>query len=399
MSTRADTRARIPRGVWALGFVSLFTDLGSEIVHSLLPLMLVGTLGASALMVGLIEGVAESLVLVTKVFSGYISDAVGKRKPLVVLGYGLAALTKPLFPLAGSIGMVLTARMLDRFGKGIRGAPRDALLAELAPAEIRGASFGLRQSMDTLGAVLGPLAAIGLMMWFAGDIRSVLWFAVIPGVISIAILLLYVREPEHATRAARLPITREGLASLGAGYWRIVAVGALMSLARFSEAFLILRGADVGLPNTYAPLILVVMSLAYTVSAYPAGRLSDRIGRRGVFAAGMLALVVADAVLGWAGSATAVLIGAALWGLHMGLTQGVLTALIADVTPACHRGTAFGAFGLVSGAGLLVASVLAGWLWDREGPMVAFVMGAFAACLALLGARWLPAPPLRERDG
>lgn len=395
MSTTANARVRIPRGVWALGFVSLFTDLGSEMVHALLPLMLVGTLGASALMVGLIEGVAESLVLVTKVFSGYISDAVGRRKPLVVLGYGLAALSKPLFPLAGSVGMVLTARMLDRFGKGIRGAPRDALLAELSPAEIRGASFGLRQSMDTIGAVLGPLAAIGLMIWFVDDIRSVLWFAVIPGVISIAILLLYVREPEHATRPARLPITREGLASLGSAYWRIVAVGALLSLARFSEAFLILRGADVGLPNTYAPLILVVMSLIYTLSAYPAGRLSDRLGRRGVFAAGMVALVLADAVLAWAGSATAVLAGAALWGLHMGLTQGVLTALIADVTPAPYRGTGFGVFSLVSGAGLLVASVFAGWLWDGQGPAAAFAMGGLAACLTLLGTRWLPArlPP------
>jgi len=389
----APPRLRIPRTIWALGFVSLFTDLGSEMVHGLLPVLMAGTLGASALMIGLIEGAAEALVLVTKVFSGYFSDAIGRRKPLVLLGYGMAALAKPLFPLADSIATVTTARLLDRFGKGIRGAPRDALVGDLAPPSIRGACFGLRQSMDTIGAVLGPLLAVALLWAFADNIRTVLWFAVLPGLISIALLLTVVPEPNDGERRpARLPITRQGMAHLGAAFWGLVAVGGLISLARFSEAFLVLRASERGVPLTFIPLVLVVMSGAYMLSAYPAGRLSDRLPRTAVLAAGMAVLAVANIALALAEGYAMLFAGIALWGLHMGLTQGILASLIADVAPVEYRGTAFGVFSLVSGAGLLAASVLAGLLWDVVNPAATFVAGAVVAVIATVATLRMSSP-------
>jgi MFS family permease len=383
MAASGSGRPRIPGSVWALGFVSLFTDVGSEMVHSLLPVLLAGSLGASALTIGFIEGAAESLVLITKVFSGYISDAFGKRKPLVLFGYGLAAVVKPLFPLAGSIGTIVTARLLDRFGKGVRGAPRDALIADVTPEAVRGAAFGLRQSMDTVGAVVGPLLAVGLMALLLGDIHAVLWFAVLPGFIAVALIVLFVREPSTPHRAARLPITRAGLASLGAPFWKVVVVGGLLSLARFSEAFLILRGAQLGLSNTLVPLIFVTMSVVYTLSAWPVGVLSDRWSRRGLFGTGLLVLVVADAALAMAAGPLGAFLGAALWGLHMGMTQGLLSALVADTVPASWRGTGFGVFSLVSGLALLIASVAAGALWDSYGSGTTFVAGGVFALLTL----------------
>ena len=389
----ARSRPAIPAGVWTLGFVSLFTDLGSELVHSLLPVLLAGTLGASALVIGLLEGAAEALPLITRVFSGYLSDAVGRRKPLVLLGYGLAALSKPLFPLAGTVSTVAIARLSDRLGKGIRGAPRDALVNELAPAAVRGASFGLRQSMDTVGAVAGPLAAIGLMAVFAGDIRTVLWFAVLPGLVSVALIIFFVREPEGGRRPARLPLSRAGIARLGRPYWRAVVAGTFLSLARFSEAFLILRASERGLSNTLVPLVLVVMSLAYTVTAYPAGRLSDRIPRRSVLAWGIAALIAADTVLALAPGPAAVLAGVALWGVHLGFSQGILASLVGDLAPAEHVGTAFGLLNFASGVALLVASAVAGGLWDGLGPAATFVAGGVTALVALAFIPLLPARP------
>lgn len=379
----AKTRPAIPRTVWALGFVSLFTDMSSEMVHGLLPVLLAGGLGASALVIGLIEGSAEALVLVVKVFSGYISDAIGRRKPLVLLGYGLATAVKPLFPLADSVATVTTARLLDRFGKGIRGAPRDALVGDLAPPEVRGAAFGLRQSMDTIGAVLGPLLAIGLMWLLADDIRAVLWWAVVPGIVAV-LLLIRLPEPEHERKPARLPLTRAGLARLGPAFARLTVLGAFFSLARFSEAFLVLRASDVGLPLTYVPLVLVVMSAVYALTAYPAGNLSDHMPRAALLAGGMIMLAMADIALALARNATGLFVGVAFWGLHMGLTQGIVASMIADVAPAEHRGTAFGVFNLVSGVALLLASVLAGWLWDQYGPAWAFWMGAGFSALTLV---------------
>jgi MFS family permease len=355
--------------------------MGSEMVHSLLPVLLTG-LGASALAIGLIEGTAEALVLVTKVFSGYLSDALGKRKPLVLLGYGLATLAKPLFPLAGSVATVAGARFLDRFGKGIRGAPRDAMVGDLAPPSIRGACFGLRQSLDTVGAVLGPLVAVALLLAFGNDIHLVLWVAVVPGIVAV-LLLLKVPEPaDIAARTARLPISRAGLARLGAPFWRLALLGVLVALARFSEAFLVLRASERQLPLAYVPLVLVVMSVAYALSAYPAGRLSDRLSRWWLLAIGMGVLAIADIALALADGYPLLFAGIALWGLHMGLTQGILATLIADVAPHAYRGTAFGMFNLLSGAGLLAASVLAGWLWDRHGPAATFWAGAGIAVLA-----------------
>jgi MFS family permease len=383
MTASATKRPRLPTSVWALGFVSLFTDVGSEMVHSLLPVLLAGTLGASAMTIGLIEGAAESLVLITKVFSGYISDAFGKRKPLVLLGYGLAAVVKPLFPLAGSVGTVVTARLLDRFGKGIRGAPRDALIADVTPAEVRGAAFGLRQSMDSIGAVIGPLLAVALMAIFLGDIDTVLWFAVAPGFIAVALIVFFVREPAQVEMHARLPISRAGLASLGRPYWMVVVVGGLLSLARFSEAFLILRGSQLGLSNSLVPMVLVIMSVVYTLSAWPVGVLSDRWSRRSLFALGMLVLILADGMLAMAQGPLGVFIGAGLWGLHLGMNQGLLSAMIADTTPVAWRGTGFGVFSLISGIALLIASVAAGAIWDQFGSQTTFVVGGIFALLSV----------------
>ncbi len=377
----AATRPAIPRSIWALGLVSLFTDMGSEMVHSVLPVLLTG-LGATALTIGLIEGTAEALVLVTKVFSGYLSDALGKRKPLVLLGYGLATLAKPLFPLAGSVATVASARFIDRFGKGIRGAPRDAMVGDLAPPSIRGACFGLRQSLDTVGAVLGPLVAVALLLAFGNDIHLVLWVAVAPGIVAV-LLLLKVPEPaDIAGRTARLPISRAGLARLGAPFWRLALLGVLVALARFSEAFLVLRASERQLPLALVPLVLVVMSVVYALSAYPIGRLADRLSRWWLLAIGMAVLAIADIALALADGYPLLFAGIALWGLHMGLTQGILATLIADVAPDAYRGTAFGMFNLLSGAGLLAASVLAGWLWDHHGPAATFWAGAGIALLA-----------------
>jgi len=370
----------IPRGVWMLGFVSLFMDTSSELVHSLLPVFLTGTLGASVAEVGLIEGVAEATALVTKVFSGVISDWFGRRKPLAVLGYGLAALTKPFFALATTFEAVLFARFADRVGKGIRGAPRDALVADMVPPAIRGAAFGLRQALDTVGAVLGPALAIAAMMALAGNIRLVFWFAVAPAVIAVALLALGVEEPAAASgaRPPRNPIRRAELAQLGAAFWTVVVLGTVLTLARFSEAFLVLRAADTGLPETWVPLVMVVMSLVYALSAYPAGVLSDRMERTRLLGFGLAVLIAADVVLALSGSVAVTLLGVAL-------TQGQLAALVADTAPERLRGTAYGLFNLVSGGALLLASVLAGALWDRLGPAATFWAGAGFTAIALVG--------------
>jgi MFS family permease len=361
-------------------------DMSSELVHSLLPVFMASVLGASMVTIGVLEGVAEATAAITKVFSGAISDYVGKRKFLVVLGYGLGALTKPVFPLASSIGWVFTARFVDRIGKGIRGAPRDALVADVTPAELRGAAYGLRQALDSVGAFAGPVLAVAFMVWFAGDIRAVLWVGVVPALIAVA-LLATVHEPEHAEGAARTraPLTMADVTQLPVRYWLVVVLGAIFTLARFSEAFLVLRAQDVGLAIGYVPIVMIVMNVVYAASAYPAGIVADRSSEWRLFIAGLAMLVAADLVLAVASSPLVAFIGAAFWGLHMGLTQGLLAKLVADAAPAELRGTAFGAFNLVGGVALLVASVIAGVLWSRFGPATTFVAGAaFAALAALL---------------
>jgi MFS family permease len=385
-ATRASWR-NLPAGIWALGFGSLFMDMSSELIHSLLPLFLVTTLGASMITVGLIEGVAEATAAITKVFSGALSDYLGKRKLLVVFGYALAALTKPVFPLATSIHWVFAARFMDRIGKGIRGAPRDALVADLAPARMRGAAFGLRQALDSLGAVLGPLLAVMLMIWLANDIRMAMWFAVIPAVITVGLLLVYVREPVRAgpDSAARKALTFADTRRLPLRYWLVVLLGAVFTLARFSEAFLVLRAQDAGIELSYVPLVLIVMNVFYAAAAYPAGAYADRIRPRTLLLLGLALLVAADIVLAFATSALIVCAGAALWGLHMAITQGLLSKLVADTTPAVLFGTGFGIFNLVSGAALLLASVIAGSLWSAYGPAATFLAGAAFAATAATG--------------
>jgi MFS family permease len=376
----------IPRGIWMLGFVSLFMDVSSELIHGLLPVFMVSALGASALAVGVVEGVAEATALIVKVFSGVLSDYIGKRKFLAVIGYGLGALSKPLFALALTVNAVFAARFIDRIGKGIRGAPRDALIADLAPAEIRGAAYGLRQSLDTVGAFLGPLLGVVLMLYWAGDFRTVFWYAVIPAFIAVLLLVLGVREPAAnvAGRRPAAPIQWKALTDLHGAYWFVVAAGSVFALARFSEAFLILRAQQQGLPNSYAPLVLVVMNVVYALSAYPSGKLADRVSHLALLAVALVTLLIADLILAMAHGLTAVALGVALWGLHLGMTQGLFATMVADTAPANLRGTAFGFFNLASGMTMLFASVLAGELWDRFSPGATFYAGAVFALAALI---------------
>jgi MFS family permease len=386
-----NTLSQIPAGVWVLGFVSMLMDISSEMIHSLLPLFMVTTLGASVFAVGLIEGLAESTALIVKVFSGVMSDYLGKRKGLAVFGYALGALTKPLFAIASTTGIVLAARLADRVGKGIRGAPRDALVADITPPHLRGAAFGLRQSLDTVGAFLGPLLAVGLMLLWANDFRAVFWVAVIPGLMAVALLLFGIREPERHEGGKRSnPIRRENLKRLGAPYWWVVGIGAVFTLARFSEAFLVLRAQQGGIPVALVPLVMVAMNLIYAASAYPFGKLSDRMSHTKLLALGLVVLIAADLVLATNDHWGVVLAGVALWGVHMGITQGLLATMVADTAPADLRGTAYGFFNLMSGIAMLVASGVAGLLWDRLGASFTFYAGVVFCIVALAGLAWQP---------
>jgi len=383
---------RLPLGIWAMGFGSMLMDISSEMVHSLLPVFMVSVLGASMLTLGIVEGIAEATASIVKVFSGAISDRWGRRKPPMIFGYALSAATKPVFALAQSVGWVFFARFADRIGKGIRGAPRDALVADIAPRELRGAAFGLRQALDSVGAMLGPLAAIALMALFANDIVQVMWFASLPALAAVLLLATAVREPRAAPGAGAetgergpAPIRFGAIAALPARYWSVVALGAVFTLARFSEAFLVLRAQDAGLAIGMVPLVMVVMNVVYALVAYPAGALADRVRARPLLVAGLGVLVAADLALAVASSAAAVLAGAALWGLHMGLTQGLMSKLVADSAPQALRGTAFGVFNLVGGLSLLFASLIAGGLWAWVGAAWTFVAGAAFATVAAMG--------------
>lgn len=390
----------IPRSVWALGFVSMFMDISSEMINALLPIYLVTVLGASMVTVGFIEGIAEATALITKVFSGAISDWLGKRKLLAVIGYGLAAFTKPVFPLAGSVGWIVGVRFVDRIGKGIRGAPRDALVADITPEHVRGASFGMRQSLDTIGAFAGPSLAIGLMLLTANSFTTVFWIAVIPAFIAFALMVYGVEEPpkktahENAQAPAKHRLQWSDAKLFSAAFWAVVAVAGVFTLARFSEAFLVLKAQAVGVPIAWVPIVMVVMNVIYAFSAYPAGVLSDRVGRNGILFFGIAMLVVADVILAFATSAPAVLIGVVFWGLHMGLTQGLLSTLVADTAPEKLRGTAFGVFNLVMGVAMLIASVIAGALWQGLGAKFTFLAGAAFTTTALIGLA-----VLRYRNG
>jgi MFS family permease len=382
---------RIPTGIWVLGFVSMLMDISSEMIHSLLPMFLMGALGASAFAVGIIEGLAESTALIVKVFSGVLSDYIGKRKGLAVFGYALGACAKPLFAVASSTGIVVVARLIDRVGKGIRGAPRDALVADIAPPEVRGAAFGLRQSLDTVGAFVGPLVAVGLMLLGSNDFRLVFWLAVFPGLMAVALLIFGIQEPERHLDGRRTnPINRENLRRLGRSYWWVVGIGAIFTLARFSEAFLVLRAQQSGVAIALVPLVMVAMNLIYAGSAYPFGWLSDRMSHAKLLAFGLIVLIAADLVLASGRHWWTILGGVGLWGIHMGMTQGLLATMVADTAPADLRGTAYGVFNLLSGVAMLIASGIAGWLWDRHGAEETFYGGAVFSLIALLGlgVRW-----------
>ena len=382
-NTAQESSEKMPRTIWALGFVSLLMDTSSEIVHGLLPVFLVSILGASHSMVGIIEGFGEASTLVLKVFSGPLSDRFGKRKPFVFLGYAMGALSKPLFALAGTPMLVFGARLFDRAGKGIRGAPRDALVADVAPPKLRGKAFGLRQSLDTIGAFLGPFLAIVLMYFLNGNYWLIFWLATIPGILSVAILLIGVKEPEQKQSGASKRLSWSLIREFKSSFWIIVIAGAVFQIARFSEAFLILRAQNLGLKLALAPTVLIAMNIVYSLSAYPIGKLSDRMKREWLLVLGAITLAVSDIFLGLGRDLTHVFFGVVLWGLHMGFTQGVLAALIADASPENFRGTAFGLFNLLSAVALLIASVLAGFLWDQHGPGLTFLVSGI---LAILGA-------------
>jgi len=360
-------------------------DISSETIHALLPLFLTATLGASVALVGLIDGVAEATASIAKVFSGYLSDRLRKRKVLILIGYGLAAVTKPLFALAGSPAVVFGARFADRIGKGLRGAPRDALVADVTPPEIRGRAFGLRQSLDTIGAFAGPLLAIGLMAILANDMRMVFWIAVIPAALAVACVLFGVEDaPAARAPVGAPPIRLIDLKRLPSAFWNVTLVGVVFTLARFSEAFLILKASAEGLPLVLAPLVLVVMNAVYALGAYPAGIWSDRVPARRLFALGLLALIAADLALGLLPGLGGAFLGIALWGVHMALTQGLLAKLVTDHAPADLRGSAFGVFNLMTGVAMLFASVIAGLVWDRFGADTTFLVGAGFAAAALV---------------
>ncbi len=393
-SQHVSKRAAIPRTVWALGFVSMFMDISSETIHALLPLFLTTTLGASVILVGIIDGVAESTAAIAKMFSGYLSDRMGRRKPLILLGYGLGAISKPLFAIAGTPALVFGARFADRIGKGLRGAPRDALVADVTPPEIRGRAYGLRQALDTVGAFAGPLIAIGLMALFANNMRAVFWVALMPAVISVLLVVIGVEDRAAGPERTRAPIRLPDLKRLSASFWGVVTLGVVFTLARFSEAFLVLRAFDQGLPLMWAPLVLVVMNVVYAMGAYPAGALSDRVSARTLFLWGVAALIAADLLLAFGAGLVGVFAGIALWGVHMALTQGLLAKLVADSAPPELRGSAFGFSNLAWGVALLGASVAAGVLWDVAGPQATFLGGSVfalaAAAMLVIVKRPLP---------
>jgi MFS family permease len=377
------SRPPLPRNVWVLGFVSLFMDLSSEIYHALLPAFVTMVLGLPVTALGAIDGIAEATANFAKLFSGRLSDRSLKRKPWIMGGYGLAALSKPLFPLAGGAATLMLARFADRIGKGLRGSPRDAMIADETPPEIRGRAFGLRQTLDTAGALLAPLIAIGLMALLASDIRAVYWFAIIPAAVSFLLATLALREPEQHLAPIKKSPFFSGFRQLDKGTKRLLQVGFLFGLARFSEAFLILKGIDIGLSETMSPITLAVFNLAYVVLAYPAGALSDRISPRSLLLAGIAVLIAGNLILAKTSSLAGLIVGTSLWGAHMALTQGIFSRMIADSAPEKLRATSFGAFYFVTGIAALLASLGAGWLWDREGASATFATSAGVAAVAL----------------
>ncbi len=377
---------KLPRNVWFLGFVSLLTDVNSKMVQSVLPLFLVSVLGTNLVTIGVIEGIAESTASVLKIFSGALSDYWGKRKELAVAGYGLSAVFTPLFALATTPARVLFARFADRVGKGIRVAPRNALIADVTPSSQRGAAYGLRQSLDTIGAFSGPFIATALLFYSNQNFRLVFLSAAIPGLMTITILIFGVKEAPKTSHERRNPLQWNALKSLGKSYWMLVTVALLFNLGNFSDAFLLLRAQQIGIATNLIPLSFVIMNITYGLSAYPIGVLSDKIGRKGLLISGFTLFSLVYFGFAFAQTPWQIWVLFALCGLYLGKTQGLLLANVADKVPEDLRGTAFGLINLVTGVALLPASLLAGILWQHMGSQATFIVSsgfAFAAIVAL----------------
>jgi len=391
---RGRAQPRLSPNVALLGCVSMLTAMSTAMIQGLLPVFLVRVLGASMASVGLIEGLAEAANSFIKIFSGATSDWIGRRKPLVVFGYALSATVKTLFPIAETVPTVLAARVIDRLGKGIRDAPRDAFLADITVPEIRGSGFGLRLALAIAGFVFGPLIAVALMRLSGNDFRLVFWIALAPAYLSIVVLLLAVKELPFAVDAGerRFSIQGKDLAALPARFWWVIAIAGLLALARFSQAFIVLKADDVGLEAAFLPIMLAVMYLVYSMTAYPFGVLADYVDRRLQLGIGAVVLIGADVILATAGDIWWTVLGAALWGLQMGVTQGLLGATVADAAPDHLRGVAFGFYDVANGVAALGASAGAGMLWTVAGPAAAFGTGAFIAAAATLMLMLRPLP-------
>nr|WP_200892490.1 MFS transporter [Aliterella atlantica] len=378
----------LPRQVWVLGWVSLLMDIGSKMIQSVLPLFLVSMLGASLVTVGAIEGIAEVTAAGLKVGSGLISDRGGQhRKWSAVLGYGFSALMIPLYPIATSPGWILAARMGDRMGKGIRVAPRNALVADATPEHQRGAAYGLRYTLDTIGALLGPIVATILLAVSRQNTRLVFWAAMIPAFLAVGLLIWGIQAPPFAQPSSKSKASGlrwQSLQQLGVNYWHLVVVVCLFNLGNSSDAFLLLKAKDVGISFTAVPLVLTAIHAGSAVSAYPAGWLSDRLSRRNVFLVGLGLFALTYGGLAIARQPWQVWLLLGLYGLYQGITQGVLLAMVAATITPMSRGTAFSFLSLVAGFSLLLASLLAGWLWQQIGSWAAFGLGSASAIAAIL---------------
>lgn len=383
-SDRPATKIKIPRTVWVLGFVSLLMDISSEMIHALLPLFMAGALGASAIWIGLVEGIGEGTALIAKVFSGVVADRFGHKKHLVFAGYFLGVVSKPVFALAGCMPVVLAARFFDRIGKGLRGAPRDAIVADVTDESIRGAAYGLRQSLDAAGAFVGPLIATLLLLLWTEDLRSIFWIALIPGAACLLLILIGVEDNVTETKNTKRIEWNEIGSVMTPAFRQLVILGTLFSLARFSNAFIVLKAADIGIDQAWIPMIIVLMHIAFSLSSYPFGMLADRLNPMRLLALGMVLLALSDLLFAFAANTAVLILGVVLFGMHLGATQGIFSAIVSEVAVSHLRATAFGVFNFFSGIALLVSGLVAGGLWELFGAQYCFAGGVVFAVLTLV---------------
>ncbi len=382
-SDRPAIKIRIPRTVWVLGFVSLLMDISSEMIHALLPLFMAGTLGASAIWIGLVEGIGEGTALIAKVFSGVVADRFGHKKRLVFAGYFLGVISKPVFALAGSMPVVLAARFFDRIGKGLRGAPRDAIVADVTDESIRGAAYGLRQSLDAAGAFVGPLLATLLLLLWTEDLRSIFWIALIPGAACLALILFGVEDNVTPTVNTKRIAWKDLKSVMTPAFVQLVILGTLFSLARFSNAFIVLRAAAIGIEHAWIPMAVVLMNITFSLSSYPFGKLADKLNPMKLLALGMVLLALANLLFAYAENYRILAAGIVLFGMHLGATQGIFSTIISEIAPSEVRATAFGIFNFFSGLALLASGLVAGSLWEYMGAQYCFGGGVVFALITL----------------